>query len=124
MDTALIVVIAAVALLALFLIARQGWARSQDKRRQKAGELRVESTREQERARRAEIEAERRHESAAAAERRAERIDPDAETAGRRRFSFFGRDRDSEDEETERETPERETSEEGRPGLWDRLVHR
>ena len=121
MDTALIIVIAVAAALLLFLIARRVWARGIEARREKAGELRVESTRRQEEARRAEREAERQREAADATTRRAERIDPDVETPGRRRFGVFRRD-GGEDHD---ETAGPETAEaDDRPSLWDRLVHR
>jgi hypothetical protein len=100
MDTALIIVIAAVALLLLFLVARRAWARSIEARREKAGELRVESTRKQQRARRAEIEAERERAAAETSAERADRLDPDVESGGRR-FSLFRRNRDEEEEEAE-----------------------
>lgn len=95
MDTALIIVIVVVALL-LFFVARRAWGRGIEARREKAGELRVESTRDQERARRAEIEAERRREAAETRQRRADRIDPDVE-GPRRSWTPFRRNRDDED---------------------------
>ncbi len=102
MDAALIIVIAAVVLLIVFLLARRGWARSVDARREKAGELRVESTREEEDARRAEREAERQRERAERAARRADRLDPDADTGGGR-LGFLKRNRGKdEDEQAER----------------------
>jgi hypothetical protein len=118
-DTALIIVIAVVAAVVLFLIARSAWARSLEARREKAGELRDESTREEERARRAEVEAERKRGTAEVTRRRADRLDPDAETPGRR-FSFLRRDEDEVADEDEAETEGRGE----RRGLWDRLVHR
>jgi len=121
MDTALIIVIAVVAGLVLFAIARRAWARRIEARREKAGELRVESTREEERARRAEIEAGRKREAAEGARRRAERLDPDTETPGRR-FSPFRRGRDEDDGEAVDRGAETETEE--RPGLFHRLLRR
>ena len=124
MDTALIVVIVVVAALILFLIARRAWDRSLEARREKAGELRVESTREEERARRAEVEAERKRGAAESARRRAERLDPDTDTPGGRRFSFFRRDEDEEVDEADSEAADRETANREHRGLWDRLIHR
>ena len=100
MDTALIIVIAVVVLLLLFFVARRAWGRSIEARREKAGELRVESTRDQERARRAEIEAERRREAADTRQRRADRIDPDV-GGSRRGWNPFRRNRDDENVDAE-----------------------
>jgi hypothetical protein len=87
MDTALVIIIAAVALLVIVFAASRMWRRGLDVRREKASELRIEATRREERARRAEIEAEREREAAEARSTRAERIDPDTEggTGGFRR---------------------------------------
>jgi hypothetical protein len=124
MDTALIIVIAAVALLVILFVARRAWARGLDARREKASELRVDATRRQERARRAEVEAEREREAAEARSTRAERIDPDTEGGvGRLRRFRRGRDEDVVDEDN-RDYDDAETGERSRPSLWDRLVHR
>lgn len=129
MDTALIVVIVAVALLLLFVVARRAWARSLEARREKAGELRVEATQKQEQARRAEIEAERERVAAETSARRADRLDPDVE-GGEGRFSFLRRNRDEDhdeddyDEDANRDADRETTANGDRRGLWDRLVHR
>jgi flagellar biosynthesis/type III secretory pathway M-ring protein FliF/YscJ len=123
MDTALIIVIVAVALLLVAFVARRVWARGQEARREKAGELRVEATRAQERARQAEVEAEREREAAEARGRRADRIDPDAESPGGR-FRPFSRDRGDEDYDEDERDYDEEQAGERRRSLWDRLVHR
>lgn len=131
MDTILIVVIAAIGLLLLFFVGRRTWARGQEARREKAGELRVEATRGRERARRAESQAERERERAEARAARAERIDPDTATPGRR-FRSFSRDQE-EDVDSERRSAGADRDEEGarpeegngrRRSLWDRIAHR
>ena len=119
MDTALIIAIAAAALLVLFLVARRGVLAAEEKRREKAGELRVEATRQEERARRAEVEAERQREQADARAARADKIDPDTETPGGR----FGLFRRGSDEEADREREADERHEE-RSGLFSRLTGR
>ncbi len=128
MDTALIVVIAVVALLVILFVASRTWRRALDARREKASELRVDATRRQERARRAEIEAGRERDEARARERRAERIDPDTEGAGSR-LRPFRRGRDEEHDEDARDEDARdyddaEADSERRPSLWNRLIHR
>ena len=123
MDTALIIIIIAVALLVIAFAARRAWSRGQQARREKASELRVEATRRQERARQAEIEAEREREAAEARATRAERIDPDTEGGpGPLRRFRSGRDEDA--DEGERDHEEADEGERRRPSLWDRLVHR
>ena len=107
MDVGLIIVIA-VAVLLLFFVARRAWTRSIEARREKAGELRVESTRKEQRAREAEIQAEREREAAETSARRADRLDPDVDTGGGRRFSLFRRNRD-EDEVADDEVAEADT---------------
>jgi hypothetical protein len=127
MDTALVIVIAAVALLVILFALSRAWRRGLDARRQKASELRVEATRRQERARRAEIEAEREREAAEARSTRAERIDPDTEGGiGRLRRFRRGRDEgvDENVDEDRRDYDEAEAGERSRPSLWDRLVRR
>jgi hypothetical protein len=122
MDTALIIiVIAAAALLVVFLLARRASAAANEKRRRMASDLRVESTRAEERARRAEVQAEEEREAAAARATRADRIDPDTDTS-RRRFGVFGRHED--DSEEKRSEDEAETSGNRRPRLRDRLLNR
>ena len=125
MDTALIIVIAAVALLLLFMLARRAWGRGQEARREKAGELRVEAAQKQEQARRAEIEAERERVASETSARRADRLDPDVDSGGGR-FSFLRRNREEdEDDVGHDEDAGRETSASGdRRGLWDRLTRR
>ena len=103
MDTALIIIIAAVVVLALVLLARRGWERGLEARREKAGELRVEATQSEERAKRAEIQAEREREAAEARTTRADRIDPDAEGERPGLFARFRRDRDGDEEHAEDE---------------------
>jgi FtsZ-interacting cell division protein ZipA len=123
MDTALIIVIAAVALLVILFAGRRAWRRGLDARREKASELRVEATRRQERARRAEVEAEREREAAEVRSTRAERIDPDTE-GGAGRLRRFRRDRDEDVDEDDRDYGDAEGGERSRPSLWNRLVHR
>jgi type II secretory pathway pseudopilin PulG len=122
MDTALIIVIAVVAILLVAFLARRAWARGLEARREKAGELRVEAAQRQESARRAEIEAEREREEAEARGRRAERLDPDTDTPGGR-FGILSRNRDEDIDEDERGYDEAEASD-GRRSLWDRLARR
>jgi F0F1-type ATP synthase membrane subunit b/b' len=92
MDTVLIIIIAAIVVLAILFLARGGIRRAQDKRREKASELRVEATEAEERARRAETEAEREREAAEARTARADRLDPDADSPSM--FRRFRRDSD------------------------------
>jgi hypothetical protein len=122
MDTALIIVIAAVALLVVFFLARRASAAANEKRRRMASELRVESTRAEERARRAEVEAENEREAAQARASRADKLDPDTDTP-RRRFGLFGRRDDGVDDSEERTDEEAGTAN-GRPSLRERLTSR
>ena len=101
MGTALIIVLAAVVLVVVFLIARRA---SENKRREMASGLRMDSTRAEERAKRAEIQAEQDRQTAESRAARADRIDPDTEAPRRR---FFGRRHDEEAERVEEEASAR-----------------
>lgn len=97
MDTALIIVLAVVALLVIVFVARRAGARATEKRREMAGGLRVEATEAETRARRAEVQAEKEREVAQSRAARAERVDPD--TGGQRRsWNPFSRNDDEEAE--------------------------
>jgi hypothetical protein len=102
MDTALIIVLAVVALLVIAFIASRASRRATVKRREMAGNLRVESTEAETRARRAEAEAQRERELAESRASRADRIDPDTD-GPRRRLWPFNRNGDDAEDRTEAE---------------------
>jgi hypothetical protein len=130
MDTALIIIIAAVVLLAILFLAPRIWNRGQEARREKARELRAEADQRKERAERAQAVAESEREEAAGRATRADRIDPDTKGGP----GVLGRSRRKRDEEYQerdeeyQERGDREEPAEGRrgrrPSLWERATRR
>ncbi len=121
METALIIAIAVVGLLAVFALLRRGAAAAAERRREKASELRIESAQMEESARKAEIRAGKEREAAEARAVRADRIDPD--TGSRPGRGLFRRGGDETDDEVVDED-DRGRAEGDRPGVLDRLLNR